>query len=209
MEDYPSKLSVAELAGRFKGHILPMMPVVHDEMDSSPVKIRTKSSSIIERLQANLALSPTTLLPSPKGAELNRRPDSPPAAVVTSPPGPAPQPSVEEEDQEEPVSFDGPPESAPLPSFHKTRVRLSFKRRPPTRQHRRSAWESPSLFGDEESSPEANGDTVLQLAVREDEEDCQEARGEPAKTAPGDGEETREAPTLPRQTDGGDADTPH
>ncbi|XP_061638574.1 capZ-interacting protein isoform X2 [Phyllopteryx taeniolatus] len=237
MEDSPSKLSVAELAGRFKGHILPM-PTAHDEspfrrkppcslrfpvregdvqgsdtntVSTSPIQIRMKSSNIIERLQANLALSPTTLLPSPKGAELNRQPDSPPpplAAVGTtvSPLSPDLQPaqlSVEEQEQEEPVSFNSTPEGATLPSFHKTRVRLSFKRRPPSRQHRRSAGEEASLFRSpsELRSPEANGDALLQCADRVTLEEGEDDKGEPrdseeeqgarAKAPPEDEEETR------------------
>ncbi|XP_061638575.1 capZ-interacting protein isoform X3 [Phyllopteryx taeniolatus] len=161
--------------------------------------------------RANLALSPTTLLPSPKGAELNRQPDSPPpplAAVGTtvSPLSPDLQPaqlSVEEQEQEEPVSFNSTPEGATLPSFHKTRVRLSFKRRPPSRQHRRSAGEEASLFRSpsELRSPEANGDALLQCADRVTLEEGEDDKGEPrdseeeqgarAKAPPEDEEETR------------------
>ncbi|XP_061682679.1 capZ-interacting protein isoform X3 [Syngnathoides biaculeatus] len=252
MEDSPSKLSVAELAGRFKGHIVPMsnahdespfrrkppcslrFPVREDDVQesdtdvvsTSPIKIRMKSSNIIARLQANLALSPTTLLPSPKGAELNREPDSPPppAAVETTvtPLNPtlrSARLSVEEEEQEEPAGFNSPPEGATLPNFHKTRVRLSFKRRPPTRQHRRSAGEEASLLQSpgECTSVEANGDGVLQCPDRvtleegegeEDERrDSQEKQGARAKTPPEDEEETRgeEEARRPQQMDGGDA----
>ncbi|XP_061538496.1 capZ-interacting protein isoform X2 [Phycodurus eques] len=254
MEDSPSKPSVAELAGRFKGHILPM-PTAHDEspfrrkppcslrfpvregdvqgsdtntVSTSPIKIRMKSSNIIERLQANLALSPTTLLPSPKGAELNRQPDSPqpPLAAVgttVSPLSPALQPAQlsveeeEEEEQEEPVSFNSTPEGATLPSFHKTRVRLSFKRRPPSRQHRRSTGEEASLFQSpsEQHSPEANGDALLQCADRVTLEEGEDDKGEPrdseeeqgaqAKAPPEDEEETRaEEVRRTHQMDGGD-----
>ncbi|XP_061682678.1 capZ-interacting protein isoform X2 [Syngnathoides biaculeatus] len=176
--------------------------------------------------RANLALSPTTLLPSPKGAELNREPDSPPppAAVETTvtPLNPtlrSARLSVEEEEQEEPAGFNSPPEGATLPNFHKTRVRLSFKRRPPTRQHRRSAGEEASLLQSpgECTSVEANGDGVLQCPDRvtleegegeEDERrDSQEKQGARAKTPPEDEEETRgeEEARRPQQMDGGDA----
>ncbi|XP_077397480.1 capZ-interacting protein isoform X2 [Festucalex cinctus] len=187
---------------------------------TSPVQIRMKNSSVIGRLQANLALSPTTLLPSAKSPEVTRQPDSPPpppAAVATS--LPPTQLSVEEEgegeDQEDPVSFDSPPEGASLRSFHKTRVRLSFKRRPPTRQHRRAAaaGEEATPFGGIRSpcelhSPEANGDVIFQcpdrVALEEDEgdgdggeedsRDCcvVEGQGGRAKTPPEEGEVTRE-----------------
>ncbi|XP_077467785.1 capZ-interacting protein isoform X2 [Stigmatopora argus] len=163
-------------------------------------------------VQANLALSPSTLLPSPKGGESERRADSPPPAVVTTPPGHVPGPSVrEEEEREDPVGFDGAPEGAPLPSFHKTRVRLSFKRRPPTRRHRRSAGDSPlaSLDGHAASWPQADGDAVSKLDVGEDEvneegeEDCEQARSETTATSPG---EVKDDET--RQTDGREADAP-
>ncbi|XP_061538497.1 capZ-interacting protein isoform X3 [Phycodurus eques] len=241
-------------------------------VSTSPIKIRMKSSNIIERLQeavnpladdrrnaeleklggeefgddgdgdgverraevhkqdprANLALSPTTLLPSPKGAELNRQPDSPqpPLAAVgttVSPLSPALQPAQlsveeeEEEEQEEPVSFNSTPEGATLPSFHKTRVRLSFKRRPPSRQHRRSTGEEASLFQSpsEQHSPEANGDALLQCADRVTLEEGEDDKGEPrdseeeqgaqAKAPPEDEEETRaEEVRRTHQMDGGD-----
>ncbi|KAG7217662.1 hypothetical protein INR49_021351 [Caranx melampygus] len=181
-KDSPSKPSVAELAGRFKGHILPM-PTANDEfrrrppcslklqhqkddneesdknaVPSNPFKIKMKSSPTIEKLQANLALSPTALLPSPKSPEVKLQPAPLSPTTPCSPPSPlsptlrTSQLSSEEED---PVSFDNPPEGTPLPNFNKTRVRLSFKRRPPTRQHRRSAGECPSTC--ELYSPNENG----------------------------------------------------
>ncbi|KAM9811718.1 capZ-interacting protein-like [Syngnathus typhle] len=254
MEESPSKLSVAELAGRFKGQIRPM-PAAHDELPfrrkapcslrfpirdneesntntngtvPSPIKIRTKSSSsIIERLQANLALSPSTLLPSPKVAEVNRQPDSLPlVAAATTPLSPTLLPtqlSVEEDEegQGEPVGFDSPPEATSLPNLHKTRVRLSFKRRPPTRQHRRSTGEEATLLGRIPSpcqlhSPEANGDVVLQCPDRvtreggdgeeeEEDRDCEEEQGERAEPPAEEGE-TQEGKGRPQQTDGADAD---
>lgn len=190
-KDSPSQPSVAELAGRFKGHILPMptsnneppfrkrppcslkLPPQRDNdnedaqktLSPNPLKVRTRNSALIEKLQANLALSPTALLPSPKSPDVKL----PPAAPLspTSPQSPRspglsphslrpPQLSSEEED---PVSFETPPEGTTLPSLHKTRARLSFKRRPPTRQHRRSAGEedAASLSPRELSSPNENG----------------------------------------------------
>ncbi|XP_054650794.1 capZ-interacting protein [Dunckerocampus dactyliophorus] len=206
MEDSPFKPSVAELAGRFKGHILPL-PSAHDKLpfrrkppcslqfpnqkndadesdkntvSTSPVQIGMRSSSIIERLQANLALSPTTLLPSPKSAaDVNRQPESPSPPSTTSPTwgprSPTLQPVQVSVEEEEPVNFDSPPEGTPLPSFNKTRARLSFKRRPPTRQHRRSAGEEAGLLGSnlspcELQPPEANGDRVFECTQEEDDE---------------------------------------
>ncbi|XP_038548777.1 capZ-interacting protein isoform X1 [Micropterus salmoides] len=191
-KDSPSKPSVAELAGRFKGHILPM-PTSNDELhfrrrppsslklqnqkdeneesdktivSPNPFKIKMKNSPIIEKLQANLALSPTALLPSPKSPEVKLQPaplsPTPPCSPL-SPLSPTLRPSHLSSEEEDTVSFESPPEGTPLPSINKTRARLSFKRRPPTRQHRRSAREEAGAFGSALSpcelySPKENGD---------------------------------------------------
>ncbi|XP_068601571.1 capZ-interacting protein [Brachionichthys hirsutus] len=164
--DSPTKLSVAELAGRFKGHILPF-PTSNDELpfqrrppcslkfqhrnddDESdktivspkPFKIKMKNSPIIGKLQANLALSPTVLLPSPRSPELKLEPAPLPPTTPCSPLSPTVGLSRAPSEEEDPIGFNNPPDATPLPSFNKTRARLSFKRRPPTRQHRRSAGE--------------------------------------------------------------------
>ncbi|XP_068441562.1 LOW QUALITY PROTEIN: capZ-interacting protein [Clinocottus analis] len=193
MEDSPSKPSVAELAGRFKGHIL-TMPGSNDELpfqrrhpcslklqnqkgdnesdktivSPNPCNIKMKNSSFIEKLQANLALSPTALLPSPNKSpevKLQPAPLSPTSpGSPQSPLSPTLRPSHPSSEEEEAVSFDSPPEGAPLLSVNKTRARLSFKRRPPTRQHRRSAGEeaggfSSALSPSELYSTKENGDT--------------------------------------------------
>ncbi|KAM9853715.1 capZ-interacting protein isoform 2-T2 [Aulostomus maculatus] len=196
MEDSPSKPSVAELAGRFKGHILPM-PNTNDELpfrrkppcslklqnqkddleesdktivSPNPFKIKMKNSSVIEKLQdlpfplqANLALSPTALLPSPKSSEVKLQPGPLSPTTPRSPLSPTLRPSQLSSEDEDPVSFDSPPDGAPLLSINKTRARLSFKRRPPTRQHRRSAGEEARACGSglspcELHSPKENGD---------------------------------------------------
>ncbi|XP_028276011.1 capZ-interacting protein isoform X2 [Parambassis ranga] len=196
MEDSPSKPSVAELAGRFKGHILPApndeLPFrrkppsslkLHNQSDNNeesdkstapptPSKIKMKNSAIFEKLQANLALSPTALLPSPKSPEVKLQPAPAPVPAPLSPTSPRSpltplsptlRPSRQSSEEEDPVGFESPPEGNPLPSFNKTRARLSFKRRPPTRQHRRSAGEEAGAFGSSLSpcelySPKENGD---------------------------------------------------
>ncbi|XP_074496499.1 capZ-interacting protein isoform X1 [Sebastes fasciatus] len=239
MEDSPSKPSVAELAGRFKGHILPM-PSSNDELpfrrrppcslklqnqkddneesdktivSPNPFKIKMKNSSIIEKLQANLALSPTALLPSPKSPEVKLQPapsspDTP--CCPQSPLSPTLRPSHQSSEEEDPISFDSPPEGAPLPSFNKTRARLSIKRRPPTRQHRRSAGEEAGAFGSTLSpcelySPKENGDmdpvfeygqpAILKDAEEKDR-DCEKTEDGVAKSDPhdmGDLEEEQDA----------------
>ncbi|AWO98685.1 putative capZ-interacting protein-like [Scophthalmus maximus] len=203
-KDSPSKPSVAELAGRFKGHILPM-PTTNDEMSfrrrppcslklqnqkedneesdktvvsPNPFKIKMRNSSIIERLQANLALSPTALLPSPKSPEVKLPPAAPSSpSPPCSPRSPTLRPSHQSSEEEDATGFDGPPEGTPLPSFNKTRARLSFKRRPPTRQHRRSAGDEAGAYGSSLSpvelySPKENGEEERVFDSPAEEAEC-------------------------------------
>ncbi|KAM6933714.1 capZ-interacting protein isoform 1-T1 [Xenentodon cancila] len=180
MEDSPSKPSVAELAGRLKGHILLPVPNSNDEnsVSPSPLKMKIKNSAIIEKLQANLALSPTALLPSPKSPEVKLQPAplSPPTPY--SPLSPTLRPPHLSSEEEDPISFDSPPDGTPLPSFNKTRARLSFKRRPPTRQHRRSAGEDVAAAGNDLSPseldiPKENGDKDQVFDNLTEEAECQ------------------------------------
>ncbi|KAG7248793.1 hypothetical protein CRUP_016823, partial [Coryphaenoides rupestris] len=114
---------------------------------------------------ANLALSPSSLLPSPRTPEVKHplslspsSPSSPPPVLCTTqtphhhhqhttgaPPAPLPPPhpphARQSSEEEEAVCFESAPEGTPLPSFNKTRARLSFKRRPPTRHLRQSLGE--------------------------------------------------------------------
>ncbi|XP_028976197.2 capZ-interacting protein isoform X2 [Esox lucius] len=161
-KDSPVKLSVAEMAGRFKGPAI-LMPTVQKETPS-PVsphapKVQTsKCSPLIERLQANLALSSTSLLSSPKSPKV-KLPPSPfcPTSPCSdqsplSPQSPTlgSQPSSK---AEEAIPFEMPVEGTTLPNFNKSRARLSFKRRPPTRQHRMSCGEEGVASGPGDVSP--------------------------------------------------------
>ncbi|XP_072547143.1 capZ-interacting protein [Salminus brasiliensis] len=201
-ETSPVKPSVAELTGKFKGHALPMpmneerKPVrksppcslhLHNQTDgeseqekpavpSHPPKPKLKNSPLIERLQANLALTPPALLNSPKNSEAKLQ--SSPFCPI-SPCGPLShtlRPPQQPSEDEVPVSFEQPAEGTPLPNINKSRVRLSFKRRPPTRQHRKSAGEEAVTDGQDGStspcgshSPEKNGE-VFSVPQEETEE---------------------------------------
>ncbi|XP_077063861.1 capZ-interacting protein [Siphateles boraxobius] len=164
-EDAAVKPSVAQLAGRLKGHALPMPGnmevksmrrppcslVINNQKDEEhelekksfnsphPPKMKLKSSPLIEKLQANLSLPPTVLLSPPKSVESKEPPTSPcpvsPSRSVSS----TLQPIHLSCEDEAPVSFEQPVEGTPLPSINKSRARLSFKRRLPTRLHRKSA----------------------------------------------------------------------
>ncbi|KAI1903818.1 hypothetical protein AGOR_G00031120 [Albula goreensis] len=206
------KHSVAELAGMFKGQVLPQpsgvvggRPVRRkppcslqlqakkeglegDEEKSQiisphPPKVKAKSSPLIEKLQANLALSPTGPSPGPK---------SPGMKVPILP-------------------FEKPAEGAVLPSINKGRARHSMKRRPPTRQHRKSCGdeggaaggpESPQQNGDEDdvflegskdaveaqepTSPAKDSGGVAEDSPGNAEENAEEAQAETTDAAPGD-----------------------
>ncbi|KAM4567073.1 capZ-interacting protein isoform 1-T1 [Odontesthes bonariensis] len=231
-KDSPSKPSVAELAGKLKGHIHPM-PNSNDEspfrrrppcslklqnqthdngesdksISSSPFKTKTKNSTNIGKLQANLALSPTALLPSPKSPELKLQPAPLSPTTPCSPLSPTLRLPHQSSEEEDPISFDSPPEGTPLPSFNKTRARLSFKRRPPTRQHRRSAGEEVGAAGSDRSpcephAPKENGDKdqVFDNLIEEAEyrqlgrqkeaenkdEDCEKIEADGAQSDPDD-----------------------
>ncbi|KAF4103880.1 capZ-interacting protein [Onychostoma macrolepis] len=186
-EEAPVKPSVAQLAGKLKGYALPMpgnMEVIsmrsppcslvinnqkdeeHEEKLSvcpHPPKMKIKSSPLIEKLQANLALSPAVLLSPPKS------PESKQPSTASSPISPRRslsstlQPTQLSCEDEAPVSFEQPVEGTPLPSINKSRARLSFKRRLPTRQHRKSAceeakWNEGNDSPCEPDSQQQNGD---------------------------------------------------
>ncbi|XP_062409228.1 capZ-interacting protein [Sardina pilchardus] len=236
-EECAVKPSVAELAGRFKGHPLPM-PTAHDEKrpirkippcslnfhkkdgDSEPErpailsptpKGKLKISPLFEKIQANLALSPTALSPdvklqgSPFAAPAG--PGSPCSPLPISPTLRQPPPQTLASEEEVPVSFEQPAEGTPLPSINKCRARLSFKRRPPTRQHRKSASEGPELSptgvpnGDDadvfdapaegRSSPQPS---VVKEASEEDDEGGKDAGEAQEKAASGGQDTDQKAP---------------
>nr|XP_060626575.1 capZ-interacting protein [Anolis sagrei ordinatus] len=108
-----------------------------------PLKIKVKSSPMIEKLQANLAFAPASLLPgaSPKSPGLKAM-----VSPFSSPPStPVTPHSHSSESDEIPVSFDQPPEGSHLQFYNKVRTRGSIKRRPPSRRFRKSQTE----YGDE------------------------------------------------------------
>ncbi|XP_013868224.1 capZ-interacting protein [Austrofundulus limnaeus] len=226
MEDSPSKPSVAELAGRLKGHILPLPgsndefrrrppcslklhnPAENEESDKSVSpsinKTKMKNSAMIEKLQANLALSPSTLLPSPKGPDVKLQPTQLSPIVPSSPLSPSQRPPPLSSKEEDPVGFDSPPEGTPLPSFNKNRPRLSFKRRPPTRQHRRSAGEEEGAARSEQSPsepdvPKENGDEDRVLNDLKEEADSGPKEAE-------NGDEDCEAMEAEAAQSGGDVE---
>lgn len=145
---------------------------------SHPPRVKVKSSPLIEKLQANLAFAPASLLP---GAS----PKSPGLKIMTSPfhspPSTPISPQVQSyssESDEMPVSFDEPPEGTHLQFYNKVRTRGSIKRRPPSRRFRKSQSE----FGDDQElgvtvSPQENG-----AKEEEEEHDPFTDKGKTVKT---------------------------
>ncbi|XP_051732820.1 duboraya isoform X1 [Ctenopharyngodon idella] len=157
------KRSVAELAGKFNCPI----PHTTDAEVNKPVRRRpprtlplpanndagqgqdekgaetasprkNRNSALIEKLQANLALSPTGPLPFSKNPGVLKLPM--PSFSPGSPSSPSSPPvTVTPKQEETPASFENPSEGPVLKSIIKSRARHSIKRRPPSRRHRKSS----------------------------------------------------------------------
>ncbi|XP_069565797.1 duboraya [Brachyistius frenatus] len=227
-EEVQARRSVAELAGRFKGSAPPhnaavtetdkpvrrrpprtlQLPKPHgDDLPppglTSPLPAKTKrNSALIEKLQANLALSPSTPSPKSPGFRLLPpaftlpSPGSAPATTVTSPTSATPTGPVTASpltEEEGPACFEAPPtvaEGSILSSINKGRARHSIRRRPPSRRHRKSS------SGDEVGV--ANDDTDTHLSSPSETED---------KTTGGGGEGGGEGGEVFNKEDETDAST--
>ncbi|XP_018620691.2 capZ-interacting protein [Scleropages formosus] len=161
MEEPPVKPSVSKLAEKFKGQPFPI-PSRHEEKpavgSTQASKSRNRNSALIEKLQANLSLSPTSLLPLTRNPEAKLQPKPPGTTPPVTPPLTPTSPPQPTSEEEAPTGFETPAEGSVLPSFNKGRPRLSFKRRPPTRQHRKSCNEEvlPAEDGTAVNSPDAS-----------------------------------------------------
>ncbi|KAJ3590600.1 hypothetical protein NHX12_008550 [Muraenolepis orangiensis] len=185
-------------------------------LSPKPFKVKMKNSSIIEKLQANLTLCPSSLLPSvPRTPELKLQ-TAPPSPPCTSP-GHTASPLLspygrQSSEDEEGVSFESPPEGSPLPSFNKTRARLSFKRRPPSRLHRRSLGEEAAAAAGNGLSPwqpEAERDEGAELSERMSCDPAAPPNQSEVKVDQANGRTSRSdehSPMLPRQHPGSNGD---
>ncbi|XP_026867848.2 capZ-interacting protein isoform X2 [Electrophorus electricus] len=170
-ETPPVKPSVAEPSGKFKAHApslsssiqrYPELPKPTDRKSREekpatasphPAKAKLKNSFLIEKLQASLTLTPTPRLTLPKSPETKLQATPLGISSPCSSLGSALRPPQANEDEVS-VSFEQPAEDMThLPSINKNRVRLSFKRRLPTRQHRKSAGEEPGEGSPSPSHP--------------------------------------------------------
>ncbi|XP_073433213.1 capZ-interacting protein isoform X2 [Dendrobates tinctorius] len=157
---------------------LPKPEITNNGDESQVPKIKVKSSPLIEKLQANLAFAPASLLPGPS-------PKSPGLKTMASPWGTPPStpssPSVQPHSsstEESPVSFEQPPEGTHLQSYNKVRTRGSLKRRPPSRRFRKSQ-------SDMDFDIETSNETAKQNGDKSDEgdifvKDKEEAEASPA-----------------------------
>ncbi|KAK7131110.1 hypothetical protein R3I94_016292 [Phoxinus phoxinus] len=155
------KRSVAELAGKFScPHTTDaevnkpvrrrpprtlLLPASNDAAQAQDEKAaetvsprKNRNSALIEKLQANLALSPTGPLPFPKSQGVLKLPV--PSFSPGSPSSPSSPPVIVTPKQEETAaSFENPTEGTVLKSIIKGRARHSIKRRPPSRRNRKSS----------------------------------------------------------------------
>uniref|UniRef100_A0A4W5P4N0 Duboraya n=1 Tax=Hucho hucho TaxID=62062 RepID=A0A4W5P4N0_9TELE len=174
----------------------PISPSLH------PAKTK-RNSALIEKLQANLALSPCSLLPSPKSPGLRLLPPSftptspcsptPPVTTVT-PTSPVSRALLHRSlsAEETPATFEipaTPSEGSLLPSINKGRARLSIRRRPPSRRYRKSSGEEAEGVTGEETPLTKPDDPAAKVGEEEKgegeevfEKEEEEKEGERADT---------------------------
>uniref|UniRef100_A0A8C9G0K9 FAM21/CAPZIP domain-containing protein n=1 Tax=Pavo cristatus TaxID=9049 RepID=A0A8C9G0K9_PAVCR len=134
------------------------LKTVTTEKSTGPVPIKTKEpSSRIGKLQANLAINPAALLPGavPKISSVKSpfpildTPLHEPNDVQSSEAFPAAG-----NNEELGVSFDQPMQADTLHSANKTRIKVTGKRRPPSRMARRLAAQESGESGEVDSAKE-------------------------------------------------------
>ncbi|XP_030908868.2 WASH complex subunit 2A isoform X2 [Melopsittacus undulatus] len=139
------------------------LKAVTTEKSTGPVPIKTKEpSSRIEKLQANLAINPAALLP---GAMPKVSSAKSPLPVPDAPLHEAKDVQNSEafsaagNNEELGVSFDQPMQADTLHSANKTRIKVTGKRRPPSRMARRLAAQ------ESEENEEVNSAKEPQLSL--------------------------------------------
>ncbi|XP_056302949.1 duboraya isoform X2 [Danio aesculapii] len=222
------KRSVAELAGKFScpiAHVtdaevnkpvrrrpprsLPLptnndAAQAHEEKGAETVSTRkNRNSALIEKLQANLTLSPTgpPVFPKSPGIKLvvpcfsPGSPSSPSSPPVTGTP----------KEEETAASFESPVDGSVLKSINKGRARLSIKRRPPSRRHRKSSadeagdeMEKTASSALENTTPNGHEGDVFEEQTPDaetlkstKEQTEEETKPEPEKAEPEDTEEPK------------------
>ncbi|XP_027733920.1 WASH complex subunit 2C isoform X2 [Empidonax traillii] len=139
------------------------------EKSTGPVPIKTKEpSSRIGKLQANLAINPAALLPGAMPKVSNVKSPLP----VLDTPLHEPKDAQSSEalsasgNKEEPgVSFDQPMQADTLHSANKTRIRVTGKRRPPSRMARRLAAQESEGSEEVDSTKESQFSLPKQMSA--------------------------------------------
>uniref|UniRef100_A0A8D2QGU5 FAM21/CAPZIP domain-containing protein n=1 Tax=Zonotrichia albicollis TaxID=44394 RepID=A0A8D2QGU5_ZONAL len=141
------------------------------EKSTGPVPIKTKEpSSRIGKLQANLAINPSALLPGamPKVSNLKS-----PLPVLDTPLHEPKEVQNSEtfsatgSNEEMGVSFDQPMQADTLHNANKTRIRVSGKRRPPSRMARRLAAREAEVSEDMDTNKEPQFSLPKQMSAVE------------------------------------------
>ncbi|XP_075710783.1 capZ-interacting protein [Rhinoderma darwinii] len=149
-------------------------------------KVKVKSSPLIEKLQANLAFTPASLLPGPPKSPVVKAMASPWGTPPSTPSSPGVQPHSSNT-EETPISFEEPPEGSHLQSFTKVRTRGSIKRRPPSRMFRKSQSDMDFDVETYNQTAEENGDKSDEgdaaLRAKEDGDASPVAKNSPSDSA--------------------------
>lgn len=231
-EQATSQRSVAELARRFKGAAPPQSPAGNEQekpvrrrpprtlqlskpqggeqeppagAPTSPVKVK-RNSGLIEKIQAELVLSPTG--PPMKSPGIRMLPlnfplpspgSAPPATSVTTsssatPTSPVTSPVTETEG---PASFEEPAtvaEGSVLQSINKGRARHSIRRRPPSRRHRTSSSGEVEAKDASDTQVSSTTDPADKTAAGGEQDGEQGSEGDVFKK-----EDQTDAPTAPEK----------
>ncbi|XP_066455466.1 capZ-interacting protein isoform X2 [Eleutherodactylus coqui] len=176
-------------------------------------KIKVKSSPLIEKLQANLAFAPASLLPGPSpkspGLKTMASPWSTPPSTPSSPIVQQPHSSNIEES---PVSFEQPPDGAHLQG-HKIRTRGSIKRRPPSRKFRKSQSdmdfdiETMNTIAKENGDKSDEGDAALR--DKQDGDATSEAKNSPSEDKTSENQKSNQEDPAKQEEAGGEANAEH
>ncbi|XP_068053636.1 WASH complex subunit 2C isoform X2 [Anomalospiza imberbis] len=139
------------------------------EKSTGPVPIKTKEpSSRIEKLQANLAINPSALLPGamPKVSNVKS-----PLPVLDTPLHEPKEVQNSEafsaagSNEELGVSFDQPMQADTLHNANKTRIRVPGKRRPPSRMARRLAAQEAEVSEEMDTTKESQFSLPKQMSA--------------------------------------------
>ncbi|XP_063344319.1 duboraya [Pelmatolapia mariae] len=232
-EQATSQRSVAELARRFKGAAPPQSPAGNEQekpvrrrpprtlqlsktqggeqqgpadAPTSPVKVK-RNSGLIEKIQAELLLSPTGPpmkspgirmlplnfpLPSPGSAPPGTSVTTSSSATPTSPVASSPVTETEG-----PASFEEPAtvaEGLVLQSINKGRARHSIRRRPPSRRHRTSSSGEVEAKDAADTQVSSTTDPTDKTAAGGDQDGEQGGAGDVFKK-----EDQTDAPTAPEK----------